>query len=108
MKKVIKSYEKMDANLLALLQKQYPEGINPGIIITFQDHTGKRFKGVELLDEAAETVYLIKLDEMLRSTFTESEEKEETEEDYDREDAPDSDSDDDGFEDSSFSDPLED
>jgi hypothetical protein len=102
MKKVIKSYEKLDAAMLALLQKQFPEGVNPGVILTFQDHTGKRFKGVELLDEENETVYLIKLDEMLRSTFTaEPEEKEETDEDYEREGSdPEGDSDDDNFDDS--------
>jgi hypothetical protein len=101
MKKVIKSYEKLDAAMLALLQKQYPEGVNPGVMLTFQDHTGKRFKGVELVDEEADTVYLIKLDEMLRSAFTaEPEEKEETDEDFEREGNPDSDGDDDNFDDS--------
>jgi hypothetical protein len=100
MKKVIKSYEKLDVAMLALFQRQFPEGISPGIILTFQDHTGKRFKGVELVDDESDTVYLIKLDEMLRSTFTEAEEKEETDEDFEREDSPDSDGDDDNFDDS--------
>jgi hypothetical protein len=100
MKRVIKSYEKLDANLLALFQKSYPEGITAGSILTFQDHLGRRFKGVELVAE--DTVYLIKLDEMLRSTFTEVEEKEEPEEEFDREDGPDSADDDDYTEDASF------
>lgn len=94
MKKVIKSYEKLDAAMLALLQKQFPEGISPGVILTFQDHTGKRFKGVEVVDEEADSIYLIKLDGMLRSAFTEPEEKEENDEDFDREDNPDADGDD--------------
>jgi hypothetical protein len=100
MKKVIKSYEKLDATMLALLQKQFPEGINPGVMLTFQDHTGKRFKGVELLDEDSETIYLIKLDEMLRSSFSVVEEKEEPEEDFDREDGPESEGDDENLDDS--------
>jgi hypothetical protein len=98
MKRVIKSYEKMDANLQALFLKHYPEGVSAGSILTFQDHTGKRFKGVEIIED--DTMYLIKLDDLLRATFTESPEKEETEEDFDREESPDSDSDDDYAEDS--------
>ncbi len=94
MKKVIKSYEKLDAAMLALFQKQFPDGVTPAVILTFQDHTGKRFKGVELVDEDTDTMYLIKLDEMLRSIFTEPEEKEEPSEDFDREDSPDGDSED--------------
>lgn len=93
MKRVIKSYEKMDAPLQALFLKQFPEGVSAGMILTFQDHTGKRFKGVELID--GETMYLIKLDDMLRANFSEGDEKEEPEEEYDREENPDSDSDDD-------------
>ena len=100
MKKVIKSYEKLDSHLLGLLQNQFPEGISPGVILTFQDHTGKRFKGVELLDEEADTTYLIKLDEMLRTTFSAVEEKEEPEEDFDREDGPEGDAEDDNLDDS--------
>ncbi|MFN8396089.1 MAG: hypothetical protein U0176_15745 [Bacteroidia bacterium] len=98
MKRVIKSYEKMDAALQALFLQQYPEGVSAGSILTFQDHTGKRFKGVEIIYE--DTMYLIKLDDMLRATFTESDEKEETDEDFEREESPESDGDDDYSEDS--------
>jgi hypothetical protein len=102
MKRVIKSYEKMDAALQALFLKHYPEGVSAGSILTFQDHTGKRFKGVEIIEE--DTMYLIKLDELLKSTYTETPEKEETEEgDFEREESPESDGDDDyGSDDSSF------
>jgi hypothetical protein len=100
MKRVIKSYEKMEPALQALFLKQYPDGVSAGSILTFQDHTGKRFKGVELLDE--DTMYLIKLDELLKSTFSEPEEKEEQDEDFEREDSPDAEGDDDYNDDASF------
>lgn len=104
MKRVIKTYEKMDANLQALFIKQFPEGISLGIVLTFQDHTGKRFKGVELLDADADTLYLVKLDDYIRANFTEAEEKEEPAEgeEFEREDGPDAEGDDDYEEDASF------
>jgi hypothetical protein len=104
MKRVIKSYEKMDAATQALFVKQFPEGVSPGMVLTFQDHTGKRFKGVELLDEEAQTLYLVKLDEYIRANFTEVEEKEEPAEgeDFEREDGPDAEGDDDYQDDASF------
>ena len=104
LKRVIKTYEKMDANLQALFLKQFPEGVSPGTVLTFQDHTGKRFKGVELLDEEAETLYLVKLDDYLRANFAETEEKEEPAEgeDFEREDSPDAEGDDDYNEDAGF------
>jgi hypothetical protein len=105
MKRVIKSYEKMDATLQALFIKQFPDGVSPGIVLAFQDHTGKRFKGVELIDEDSETLYLVKLDDYLRANFSESEEKEEPAEgeDFERgEEGPDADADDDYQDDATF------
>lgn len=96
MKRVIKSYEKMDSALRVLLQKAYPDGINADVILTFQDHTGKRFKGLELVNE--DTIYLIKLDEMLRSAFADADDKDDTDDDFDDDEGPDGDKLDDSFE----------
>ncbi|MFM2377057.1 MAG: hypothetical protein RLZZ165_2154 [Bacteroidota bacterium] len=104
MKRIIKTYEKMDAHLQALFLHQYPEAISPGIVLTFQDHTGKRFKGLELLDAENDTLYLVKMDDYLRANFTETEEKEAGGENdgFEREENPDAEREDDFEDDPSF------
>lgn len=57
-KRIIKKFELLSSDLLALVNEEYPEGFEDNVI-TFQLHTGELARGVPLETEDAR--YLIRL-----------------------------------------------
>jgi DNA-directed RNA polymerase subunit delta len=71
-KRIIKRFEHLPEDLLALVKKEYPDGYEDSLI-TFQTMTGELASGLPL--ETEDTVYLIR---MPKNTVHSDDEEEET------------------------------
>jgi hypothetical protein len=74
-KRIIKKFEQLSDELLALVKKEYPDGFEDNLI-TFQTLTGELASGLPL--ETEDTYYLIR---MPKSSLPAEEEEEEESED---------------------------
>ena len=59
MKRIIKDYANLNADLRELLDQAFPNGINKRDLISFPTNNGKRLYGVEL--DHADVRYLIRI-----------------------------------------------
>lgn len=63
MKRVIKDFKSISADVMALINDQYPHGYEDNELVTFVNAKGEFVKALEVRTE--EVVYLIKLDRKL-------------------------------------------